>query len=83
MSDDLSPVDALPYAAEAVLRRKLIFKEVKLIRQYYDEAVGTSYSRGQAALRRFTGLRPEELKERAENWQDTQQLSQQTLKWMV
>ncbi len=83
MTENPSIADALPQAVEALLRRKLSGKEVKTLREYFDEAVGSPHDRTAAALKRFTGLSPAELQERAKNWGDTRNLSQLTLKWMV
>lgn len=83
MTEDPTIADALPHAAEALLRRKLTFKEAKQLRKYYDGAVGSTYERSQAALAKFTGLNPEEMKQRADDWRGTEELTPQTLKWMV
>jgi len=83
VSEDPTIADALPHAAEALLRRRLTFKEVKQLRKYFDAAIGSTSERSQAALQKFTGLSPEEMKQRADGWRGSEDLTPQTLKWMV
>lgn len=83
MAHNSEMANALPLAAELLLQRPLTRAERKQLLKDFNNGRGTTHDRSSKALKKLTQMSDEEIAELIADSDESDELSKQTLRWLV